>query len=190
MRRFSKHLTFANVVSCLALSIALGGTSYAAITIPRNSVGANQIRPSAVGTSELRASAIRGSDIRNRTIGTSKLSDSAREKLRGSTGPAGPIGPAGPASVTLRANVSGSGTLAYPTNGSVGVGGPGNGTLVIDFGRPISACTTVATLARVGDTEPPAGRVAVSHAGNEVTVRTYDTAGNLAEAGFNLIVAC
>ena len=37
--------TFANVVSSLALFVALGGTGYAAVSLPRNSVGARQIRP-------------------------------------------------------------------------------------------------------------------------------------------------
>ena len=37
-------LSFANVTSCLALFIALGGTGYAAMKLPRNSVGSTQIR--------------------------------------------------------------------------------------------------------------------------------------------------
>jgi hypothetical protein len=38
----------ANVVAYLALFVALGGTSYAAISIPRNSVGTPQLRNGAV----------------------------------------------------------------------------------------------------------------------------------------------
>ena len=43
MRRLRDRLTYANVISSLALFIALGGTSYA-LTLPRNSVGSAQIR--------------------------------------------------------------------------------------------------------------------------------------------------
>ncbi|HET9102484.1 MAG TPA: hypothetical protein VFN55_03960 [Solirubrobacteraceae bacterium] len=43
MNRALRHLR-QNLVAYLALFVALGGTSYAAITIPRNSVGARQIR--------------------------------------------------------------------------------------------------------------------------------------------------
>ena len=40
MRRILRHRSSpALVVACLALTIALGGTSYAAVTLPRNSVG-------------------------------------------------------------------------------------------------------------------------------------------------------
>jgi hypothetical protein len=38
------RLTFSNVVSCIALFVALGGVSYAAITIPANSVGSAQLK--------------------------------------------------------------------------------------------------------------------------------------------------
>jgi hypothetical protein len=43
MTRLVHHIR-SNVVAYLALFIALGGTSYAAISVPRNSVGAPQIR--------------------------------------------------------------------------------------------------------------------------------------------------
>ena len=36
--------SFANVMSCLALFVALGGASYAAVSLPNNSVGAKQNR--------------------------------------------------------------------------------------------------------------------------------------------------
>ena len=43
LQRLRQRLTFANVMSSAAVFIALGGTSYA-LTLPRNSVGARQIR--------------------------------------------------------------------------------------------------------------------------------------------------
>lgn len=39
-----------NSVGFLALFVALGGTSYAAVSLPKNSVTAKQIAPKAVGT--------------------------------------------------------------------------------------------------------------------------------------------
>jgi hypothetical protein len=47
-RRVTDHLTYANVVATLALFIALGGASYAAATLPANSVGPRQLRSGAV----------------------------------------------------------------------------------------------------------------------------------------------
>jgi hypothetical protein len=47
MKRLTDHLR-ANVIGYLALFVALGGTGYAAVTIPRNSVGTRQLRNGAV----------------------------------------------------------------------------------------------------------------------------------------------
>ena len=43
MSKVVRHLK-QNVIAYLALFVALGGTSYAAISLPRNSVGAKQLR--------------------------------------------------------------------------------------------------------------------------------------------------
>jgi hypothetical protein len=83
-------------VGLLALFVALGGTSYAAAALPRNSVGPKQLRPNAVRTGDIKAGAV--------TL--AKIKPSARAALRGATGPRGPQGPRGPAGtfsgVTIR----------------------------------------------------------------------------------------
>lgn len=56
------------VVSCIALSVALGGTSYAAVTLPKNSVGSKQLRTAAVATSDLRPNAVTTGKVRNGTL--------------------------------------------------------------------------------------------------------------------------
>jgi hypothetical protein len=56
-------VTYANVVATLALFIALGGTSVAAIQLGRNSVKAKQIAPGAVGTSEVKNRALKTIDF-------------------------------------------------------------------------------------------------------------------------------
>lgn len=90
--RLRHRLTYANVTATLALSIALGGTSYAAVQLPRNSVGEKQLRASSVGSSEVRD---RGLQVRD-------LSGAARASLRGERGPAGPQGaPGASAGATL-----------------------------------------------------------------------------------------
>jgi len=48
LRRIRPHLSFANVASVTALFIALGGASYAAVKLPKNSVGSSQIKKNAV----------------------------------------------------------------------------------------------------------------------------------------------
>ena len=52
-----------HAVGYLALLVALGGTSYAAATLPRNSVGSSQIRTNAVSSPEVRNGSLRAVDF-------------------------------------------------------------------------------------------------------------------------------
>src|SRR5215210_1714539 len=63
LARLRAHLTYANLVASLALFVALGGVSYAAIRVGTGSIINNSVR-----TQDLRNNDIRGKDIRNRTI--------------------------------------------------------------------------------------------------------------------------
>jgi hypothetical protein len=51
--RLSRHVSYANVTATLALFVALGGTSYAALTLAPGSVGNRQLQPGAVSLSKL-----------------------------------------------------------------------------------------------------------------------------------------
>ena len=81
MRRLlSSRPSPAMVVACIALIVALGGTGYAAIKLPRNSVGNKQ----------LRANAVTSAKVRNGTLTAKDFQSSALK--RGPRGPAGPKG--------------------------------------------------------------------------------------------------
>jgi hypothetical protein len=190
-RRLRGRLSYANVTASLALFIALGGTGYAAVTLPRNSVGSAQLRTNAVGTKEIRRGAVRSSDIRNRTIRLDDLATSTRKALRGTPGP---TGPAGKDAATHRAILSQSGVIL---GGDVRATGHSASTNLyrVEFPADVTACTYTATLAAVQAgpvlEQPPAGRITVqSGGGNNVLVRTFNAAGDPAEAPFHLIVAC
>ena len=68
MRDRIRRPSHATIVAYLALFVALGGTGYAAITLPKNSVGAKQLRTGAVTSKDIRDNNIRSRDIRNNTI--------------------------------------------------------------------------------------------------------------------------
>jgi hypothetical protein len=80
--RIRAGLTYANVMATIALFIALGGGAYAAIKLPKNSVGPKQIKKNAVNSAK----------VKNKSLTISDLSGSARTKLRGEKGPEGPTG--------------------------------------------------------------------------------------------------
>jgi hypothetical protein len=93
------------VVACIALAVALGGTSYAAITLPRNSVGNKQLRSNAVTSAKVRDGALQAQDF-------------ARDQL-----PRGPRGAQGPKGDP--ASSAGGGTptrVAYGSRDPVTVG--------------------------------------------------------------------
>jgi hypothetical protein len=178
LARLRSRLSYANVTATLALFIALGGTGYAAITLPRDSVGAKQIR----------SKAVRSSEIRNRAVKLRDIATGARSALRGQRGPAGP---AGTPAVTEHVQVdsgggaTGTGRVAHTTS---------DGLYTVTFGRDVAACAYAATLAAVpggGVPEPSAGRTTVASGGGPaVIVKTYDAAGNFVPQPFHLTVTC
>lgn len=97
-----RRISSAHVLAGTALFVALGGTSYAAVSLPKNSVGTAQLRKGAVAASDLRSNAVTSAKVRNGSLGVADLSKGAVASLRtpgpaGPAGPAGSTGPAGPA---------------------------------------------------------------------------------------------
>jgi len=65
MQWIRTHLSSAHVIATIALFVALGGTTYAAVVLPKNSVKAKQIAKNAVGASEIKSRAVGTSEVRN-----------------------------------------------------------------------------------------------------------------------------
>jgi hypothetical protein len=84
------RMSFANVMSLIALFVALGGTGYAS----------GILAPNSVGTAQLKADAVTSSKVKDATL---KAADFGRGQLKagpaGSAGAPGPAGPAGAAGV-------------------------------------------------------------------------------------------
>jgi len=81
--RLRSSLTFSNAIALTALFVALGGSSYAALSLPRGSVGATQLRAGAVTSAKVRDGSLLSRDFRRGQL------------PRGATGPQGPAGPQG-----------------------------------------------------------------------------------------------
>jgi hypothetical protein len=76
MRKIVRRLPSpAMVVACIALAVALGGTSYAAIKLPRNSVGTKQLQNNAVVASKLSPRSVGPQKLQNNAVTTRTVKD-------------------------------------------------------------------------------------------------------------------
>ena len=75
MHKLRPRLTFANVTSCLALFVALGGSAYAAAHLKKNSVGAKQIKSNAVTSAKIKASAVTEAKIKASAVTAAKIKE-------------------------------------------------------------------------------------------------------------------
>ena len=158
----------AMVVACVALAVALGGTSYAAFRLPANSVTSREVK---------------NRSLRNVDFARGQLPSGPRG-LPGKTGPAGPTGPAGTANVRW-ALVKPDGSFAAQSGGLV-MSSHSIGVYIIDFGSPQNTKLITASRGfasdsqtRGGTTAGPCGGTAegficpVANDTNHVIVRTY-----------------
>src|SRR5581483_95616 len=60
-------------ISLLALFVALGGTGYAAFSLPRNSVGAKQLKRNAVTTPKIKNGAVSTGKLKNGAVTGAKM---------------------------------------------------------------------------------------------------------------------
>ena len=158
----------AMVVACIALAVALGGTSYAAFRLPANSVG----------TREVRNRSLLAVDFKN-----GQLPRGPRGHT-GKTGPTGPAGPAGAANVRW-ALVKPDGTLVAQSGGLT-MSSHATGQYIIDFGSATNTKQIVVSSGFAGDSATrghviagPCGGTAegficpAANDTNHVIVRTY-----------------
>jgi hypothetical protein len=119
-KRVNRHAVIRYVgqhhLALLALFVALGGTSYAAVSLPANSVGTRQIHIHAVTLS--------------------KISTSARTALtghQGTRGPQGPVGPTGPRGVPGSIDTSNFYTKSASDSRYLQLGQAGSGQGAVGF---------------------------------------------------------
>jgi hypothetical protein len=187
----------------LALFIALGGTSYAAVNLTSNSVNKAHLRTNSVGKSEIRARAVGRSEVGSNTIGASELRTAAvgSNDVRDESLALADLAPAARTSladlngVTFRASGTGGGTLTAGNVRSL-ARTTDPGVYTVETGRDVSACQYSADVAGVKNgtaiEAPPAGIATAepSATNTQVVVKTYDAAGTAINAPFSVLIAC
>jgi len=140
MRKIRKRLTFANIVACLALFVALGGASYAATQLPKNSVGSKQIQKNAVNSAKVKDHSLKAVDFQNGQLPSGPKGETGPRGEKGDTGATGPEGPAGPAITGAASDGSGSvGPVGGSFMTSLAEGVETTGQLVLPFKGRITA---------------------------------------------------
>jgi hypothetical protein len=64
LSNIGSRLTYANVIATIALFLALGGGAYAALKLPKNSVGSAQIKANAVNSSKVKNGSLLAGDFK------------------------------------------------------------------------------------------------------------------------------
>ena len=203
--RIRPRLSFANVTSMLALFVALGGTSYAAVTLTKNSVTKSHLRTNSVGKSEIRSRAVGASEVATNAIGSSELRTSAvgTTDVRDGSLEIADLTPAARTAlaelngVTFRASGTAAGGLTAGNARSLAR--TAAGVYTVELGRDVSACqysadvTGVKNGTAIEDPTAPGHAIASPSTTNtQVIVRTFTAADpQVAEdRPFSLLVAC
>jgi hypothetical protein len=127
----------AMAVACLALALALGGTGYAALRLPANSVTTVQVKNRSLLARDFKAGQLPA----------------------GKQGPAGPPGQTGPAGPGARWALVGPSGAIIAQSGGITARHAGDGYYVLDFGSAVTGHLVLASYSRSSDDRGGRGSV-------------------------------
>jgi hypothetical protein len=142
MRRIFRHISSPSMIVVLvALFVAMGGAAYAAVILPVNSVGTNQLKNSAVTGAKLASSAVTSAKVKDGSLLALDFKagqlPAAAQGPKGDTGATGPQGPKGDVGAIGHEGPKGAGgsTGAPGPKGDTGsAGAPGSSGVVTTAG--------------------------------------------------------
>jgi hypothetical protein len=81
LKSLAGRFTSAHVLALIALFVALGGTTYAAVKLPKNSVGTKQLKNNAVTRAKIKNSAVNGAKLANNSVAGADVLESTLAKV-------------------------------------------------------------------------------------------------------------
>ena len=200
--RLRPHLSFANVVSLIALFVALGGSSYAAVALSKNSVTSKHIKNGQVKRRDLARNSVNTAKVRDGSLLAQDLAAGARAALTGPKGDTGapgekgePGAPAPEAWALYNNGIVTSRGVASITQAAIA------GQYRVLFDREVrNKCailvspgdwtTTVVNPDFVDIGEPKRLNIGASGTFKEVTVAIHSTTGANTTGGFSIAAFC
>jgi len=191
LRQLRARLSYANVVSTIALVAAVGGgTAYAATKIGTkdiryHAVTGSKLAVNAVTASKIKNESVSGADMRRSTVTSRNVKDGSLLAADFASGQL-PKGEKGDPGVAIFGVVNAAGGV-LSQRGVTGVDNTATGVYTITIGQPVSACAVVATLlggaAGSITAQPTPGNV------SQVTIQTRESTA-AAPRAFQFAVAC
>jgi len=201
VKQVRTRLTYANVMSSLAVFLVLGGaTAFAA-----SKIGANQLKANSVKTGKIVKEAVTTSKIKNEAVSTTKIANDAVTGAKANEASFGTVPsasnaaslggkPASDYAVRYFARVNASGATPTLAAGSPGVSvnpdRPFTGAVVVTFPVNMDNCAVVATPISGGETLSARQSTAGFNGGNNVGIVIEDHEGGLFDASFSIIGVC
>ena len=147
MRWFrSRRPSASMLVALIALIVAMGGTGYAAIQLPANSVGTKQLKKKAVTGKKIARNAVTSSRVKNGSLkGVDFAAGQLPQGAQGVPGEKGDKGDRGDPATNLFAAVTSGGTLPFG-KGMTGVTHPNGGEYFVTFNRDLTNCVASVTI--------------------------------------------
>jgi hypothetical protein len=195
-------LTYANVMATVAVFLVVGGGSAFAASqmLPKNSVGAKQIKRGAVTPAKLSnaakaamtgpagpAGAKGATGPKGSTGAAGAKGATGAQGAKGDRGEKGPTGPAGEAATALWAEVNEAGGIVKNKNAVAIAPVVFEGVYEVAFNRSVAACTAQATLTN----EPGEILAGVSPTNpNAILIETFDSKGEPLAQNFSVAVFC
>jgi hypothetical protein len=185
------------VISIVALSVAIGGSAYAALKLPKNSVGTKQIKANAVTSAKVKNRSLVAKDFKAGQIPAGPQGVTGAQGVQGIQGIQGVQGNAGAPATRLWVAINGGATptIAKGSGAATAVDRSiGQGRYLVTWDRDVGACGWLVTPggSDVGGVPPDAfGSVHQSSTGPSVLfVQMRDHAGVFTDTDFTVAVLC
>jgi hypothetical protein len=183
MKRRLRAPSPAMVVALIALFVSLGGSAYAVATI-----GSDDIINGSIRNRDFKDGTLRGQEAKREGFGGGAIKESSLDSTKIKQVPSSVISEG----VTRHAVISNVGATVR-SRGTTSSAQIGTGDYQVIFDRDVRGCVYSATLGDESAAGPGNGQISVTSVAsnvNGVRVRTRDSAGELANRSFHLIVSC